>query len=103
MLRGVQKPVLLTLAIVLALLPLVELVDHWESYGSDPEFVSVCTVLGVAFGIPTNVSSLPAPPRVKAIFAQPIGRSHVYIARCHSSGFRPHTSSHSDLDTSCLG
>lgn len=51
MLRGVPRPVLLTLAIVLALLPLVELVDHWESYGSDPEFVSVCTVLGVAFGI----------------------------------------------------
>ena len=51
MLRGVQRPVLLTLAIVLALLPLVELVDHWESYGSDPEFVSLCTVLGIAFGI----------------------------------------------------
>ncbi len=41
----------MALAIMLVLLPLVELVDHWESFGSDPEFVSVCTVLGVAFGM----------------------------------------------------
>ena len=41
----------MVLAIMLALLPLVELVDHWESYGSDPEFVSICTILGIAFGI----------------------------------------------------
>ena len=51
MLRGVQRAVLIAFAIVLALLPLVELVDHWESYGSDPEFVSVCTVAGIAFGL----------------------------------------------------
>ncbi len=38
-------------AILLALLPLVELVDHWESFGSDPEFVSVCTVLGIALAL----------------------------------------------------
>jgi hypothetical protein len=38
-------------AILLALLPLVELVDHWETFGSDPEFVSVCTVLGIAFAL----------------------------------------------------
>ena len=37
-------------AVLLALLPLIELVDHWEAYGSDPEFVSVCTVLGIAVG-----------------------------------------------------
>ena len=49
--RQIQRRVLLALAIVLALLPFVELVDHWESFGSDPEFVSVCTVLGVACGI----------------------------------------------------
>ena len=49
--RSVPKLVLLVLAIALAVLPLVELVDHWESYGSDPEFVSVCTVAGIAFGI----------------------------------------------------
>ena len=49
--RGFQRTLLMVLAIVLALLPLVELVDHWEFYGSDPEFVSVCTVLGIGFGI----------------------------------------------------
>ena len=38
------------LALVLALLPFVEIFDHWESFGSDPEFVSVCTVVGVALG-----------------------------------------------------
>lgn len=38
-------------AILLALLPLIEFVDHWESFGSDPEFVSVCTVLGIAFAL----------------------------------------------------
>ena len=42
---------LVALALVLALLPFVEIFDHWESFGSDPEFVSVCTVVGVAFGI----------------------------------------------------
>jgi len=41
----------MALAIMLALLPLVELLDHWESFGSDPEFVSVCTILGIAFGL----------------------------------------------------
>lgn len=38
-------------AILLALLPLIEFVDHWESFGSDPEFVSVCTVLGIALAL----------------------------------------------------
>lgn len=38
-------------AIALALLPLIELVDHWESFGSDPEFVSVCTILGIALAL----------------------------------------------------
>ncbi len=38
-------------AITLALLPLIELVDHWESFGSDPEFVSVCTILGIALAL----------------------------------------------------
>lgn len=51
MLRSVPRAVLFALAIVLVLLPFVELVDHWESYGSDPEFVSVCTVLGIGFGL----------------------------------------------------
>ena len=37
--------------ILLALLPLVELVDQWESFGSDTEFVSVCTVLGGALAL----------------------------------------------------
>jgi len=53
---GPQRALLIALAILLAVLPLVEIVDHWEivdqweSNGSDPEFVSVCTVLGIAFG-----------------------------------------------------
>ncbi len=38
-------------AILLALLPLIEFVDHWESVGSDPEFVSVCTILGIALAL----------------------------------------------------
>ena len=38
-------------AILLALLPLIEFVDRWESFGSDPEFVSVCTILGIAFAL----------------------------------------------------
>lgn len=37
-------------AIIVALLPLVELGDRWESYGSDPEFVSVVTVAAVCLG-----------------------------------------------------
>jgi len=41
---------LLAAAIIVALLPLVELGDHWESYGSDPEFVSVLTVAAVCLG-----------------------------------------------------
>jgi hypothetical protein len=41
---------LLAAAIIVALLPLVELGDHWESYGSDPEFVSVITVAAVCLG-----------------------------------------------------
>ena len=45
-----QKALLMAVAILLALLPLIELVDHWEAYGSDPEFVSVCTVVGIALG-----------------------------------------------------
>lgn len=37
-------------AIILALLPLVELGDHWETYGSDPEFVTVITVAAICLG-----------------------------------------------------
>ena len=41
---------LLASAIILALLPLVEIGDHWETYGSDPEFVHVITVAAVCLG-----------------------------------------------------
>lgn len=41
---------LLVLAIVVVLLPLVELGDHWESYGSDPEFANVVTVAAICLG-----------------------------------------------------
>ena len=41
---------LLVAAIILALLPLVEIGDHWETYGSDPEFVHVVTVAAVCLG-----------------------------------------------------
>ena len=41
---------LLVSAIILALLPLVELGDHWETYGSDPEFVNVITVAAICLG-----------------------------------------------------
>ena len=44
-------------AILLALLPLIEFVDHWESFGSNPEFVSVCTVLGIAFALALLIRS----------------------------------------------
>lgn len=50
MLREHKSALLMVCAILLALLPLIELIDHWETYGSDPEFVSVCTVVGIAFG-----------------------------------------------------
>ena len=50
MLRGFQRVLVIAFAILFALLPLIELVDDWESYGSDPEFVSICTILGIAFG-----------------------------------------------------
>lgn len=49
--REFKRVSILVGAILLALLPLVELVDHWESFGADPEFVSVCTVLGIAFAM----------------------------------------------------
>ena len=49
--RDVKRILILVGAILLALLPLLELVDHWESFGSDPEFVSVCTVLGFALAL----------------------------------------------------
>lgn len=49
--RDFKRVLMLVGALLLALLPLVELVDHWESFGADPEFVSVCTVLGVAFAL----------------------------------------------------
>jgi hypothetical protein len=42
---------LLAAAIIVALLPLVELGDQWESYGSDPEFVSLITVAAVSLGL----------------------------------------------------
>jgi hypothetical protein len=41
---------LLVAPIIVVLLPLVELGDHWESYGSDPEFVSVLTVAAISLG-----------------------------------------------------
>lgn len=41
---------LLVSAIILALLPLVEMGDHWEAYGSDPEFVTVITVAAICLG-----------------------------------------------------
>ena len=50
MLRQHKSALLMACAMLLALLPLVELVDHWETYGSDAEFVSVCTVVAIAFG-----------------------------------------------------
>ena len=49
--RDFKRALILIGALLLALLPLVELVDHWESFGADPEFVSVCTVLGIAFAL----------------------------------------------------
>lgn len=49
--RDFKRALILVGVILLALLPLVELFDHWESFGSDPEFVSVCTVLGIAFAL----------------------------------------------------
>lgn len=49
--RDIKRVLILVGALLLALLPLVELVDHWESFGADPEFVSVCTVLGIAFAL----------------------------------------------------
>ena len=42
---------LLLAAIILVLLPLVEIGDHWENYGSDPEFVHVITVAAVCLGL----------------------------------------------------
>ena len=41
---------LLVSAIIVALLPLVELGDQWETYGSDPEFVHVITVAAICLG-----------------------------------------------------
>jgi hypothetical protein len=41
---------LLVAALILVLLPLVELGDHWETYGSDPEFVTVITVAAICLG-----------------------------------------------------
>ena len=49
--RDFKRVLILVGALLLALLPLVELVDHWESFGADPEFVSVCTVLGIALAL----------------------------------------------------
>jgi len=40
----------LVATIIVVLLPLVELGDHWESYGSNPEFVSVLTVAAISLG-----------------------------------------------------
>lgn len=79
-------------AIVLALLPLIEFVDHWESFGANPEFVSVCTVLGVAFaltllvrrvvlGIVTRLRTLPL---LSAIPAQLSGAFHTSIDAAQS-------------------
>jgi|SRR5579863_1981587 len=41
---------LLVAAIIVVLLPLVEMGDHWETYGSDPEFVHVITVAAICLG-----------------------------------------------------
>lgn len=41
---------LLVAAVILVLLPLVEVGDHWETYGSDPEFAHVITVAAVCLG-----------------------------------------------------
>lgn len=49
--RDFKRALIMLGAILLALLPLIEFVDHWESFGSDPEFVSVCTVLGIALAL----------------------------------------------------
>ena len=49
--RDFKRVLMLVGALLLALLPLVELVDHWESFGADPEFVSVCTVVGIVFAL----------------------------------------------------
>lgn len=49
--RDLKRALTILGAILLALLPLIELVDHWESFGSEPEFVSVCTILGIALAL----------------------------------------------------
>ena len=49
--RDFKRVLILVGALLLALLPLVELLDDWESFGANPEFVSVCTVLGIAFAL----------------------------------------------------
>ena len=49
--RNFRRALIMLGAILLALLPLIEFVDHWESFGSDPEFVSICTGLGIAFAL----------------------------------------------------
>ena len=41
---------LLVAAIILVLLPLVEIGDRWETFGSDPEFVHVITVAAICLG-----------------------------------------------------
>ena len=46
----VVRRALLVATIIVVLLPLVELGDHWESYGSNPEFVSVLTVAAISLG-----------------------------------------------------
>ena len=75
--RDFKRVLILAGAILLALLPLVELVDQWESFGADPEFVSVCTVLGIAFALCLLVR--PAVLRLvqylRAVFLLPIRSS----------------------------
>ena len=81
--RDFKRVLILVGAILLALLPLVELVDHWESFGADPEFVSVCTVVGIALALCLllRAAVLQIAKYLRAVFLLPV-RSGVLL---HSS------------------
>ena len=78
--RDFKRVLILVGAILLALLPLVELVDHWESFGADPEFVSVCTVLGIAFAlcVLARAAVLRLVKYFRAVFLLPV-RSSIFL------------------------
>ena len=78
--RDFKRVLILVGAILLALLPLVELVDHWESFGADPEFVSVFTVVGIAFGlcVLARAAVLRVVKCFRAVFLLPV-RSSIFL------------------------